>query len=471
MAGIVTEYFTLFFDASKKERVVQKVNPLARLEVSFVDPAGGYTTRTLSFAFKRIMRDDQIWRIFFAVEDITANVAMETQIREAETTKQRQFEFLLGILHVEPRELDDFIAAAREQLTTMSGALRMRQFAGATASQTAMYKQRLETVFRSVHTVKGHAQLLKFNHFVEFAHEFEDKITALRNKGSVSGEDFLGIAMTQAQLQQGIDDLVQIRSQFLALSSAVAAGKTGGSAMAAKPAPAPEPHANGVANSAPPPPPPPAPAPAAAPAGDDVLAGLGALAVKTAVMQRKRVKFEAAGFERVHFSDTARRSMRDVLVQFVRNSVTHGVELPDQRAKLGKPAGATIRVEATVDEPADRLTVTFRDDGAGLDTAKICAAAIAKGVVTEAEAAALSPGATIGLIFRPGFSTAETVTEDAGRGFGMDIVKDIVVDKLGGKLNMRTEPQKFTEFIVSLPLRAVSAESTACDVNEVSVTA
>ena len=113
---------------------------------------------------------------------------------------------------------------------------------------------------------------------------------------------------------------------------------------------------------------------------------------------------------------------------------------------------ATITIAAKTDAPPDTFAFTFRDDGRGLDPAGIKESAMKKGILNAEEAAAMSPAEAIGLIFRPGFSTAAEVTEDAGRGFGMNIVKEMVVDRLGGKVSLKSEPTRFTEFSISIPL-------------------
>jgi chemotaxis protein histidine kinase CheA len=352
--------------------------------------------------------------VFVAVDDITARYELEQQLRIAETSKERQFQFLLGVLHTAPTELDDFLTVARDQIGTMSSALRAQEFAAATAGQMAIFRQRLETVFRSVHTIKGHAQAMKLTHFVNVCHLFETKLVELRSRATLVGDDFLSVVIAQSELAKDIEELVDVRSRFVSVSAAASDGKER--------------------------------------RATDLITAVVGLIERTAEAQGKSVRVDASGFERSRLSDDVRRSIKDVLIQFARNSVTHGIETPDERAQYGKIPLASVTIAARIDPETNHFTLSFRDDGRGLDPDAIKARAVAKGLITLADAQNLPRGAAIGLIFRPGFSTTEVATDDSGRGFGMSIIKDIIVDRLGGKLTMKSEPQRFTEFKIAVPL-------------------
>jgi chemosensory pili system protein ChpA (sensor histidine kinase/response regulator) len=131
----------------------------------------------------------------------------------------------------------------------------------------------------------------------------------------------------------------------------------------------------------------------------------------------------------------------------LRNSVGHGIESADDRAAAGKAAIGTIAIH--VNQESNDVSVSFSDDGGGLHLDKIRTKAIANGVI--AEDAALSPGDAANLIFMPGFSTADQVTELSGRGIGMDIVRS-EVNSLGGRIETLTEEGAGTTFKLVLPL-------------------
>jgi chemotaxis protein histidine kinase CheA len=178
----------------------------------------------------------------------------------------------------------------------------------------------------------------------------------------------------------------------------------------------------------------------------DVTGGLETLAQRIAGECGKKVRFEVRGLELV--PNDYLRTVRAVAIQFVRNAVVHGIEDEAQRAASGKPETGTMLLEFT--RVANGVDMIFQDDGAGLIAEQIREAAVRRGTVTEEEARALDGKAVIGLIFRPGFSTQEQETKDAGRGVGLDVVWK-TVRGMGGKIAVSTAPGKYTRFKIHLP--------------------
>lgn len=139
--------------------------------------------------------------------------------------------------------------------------------------------------------------------------------------------------------------------------------------------------------------------------------------------------------------------INDPLMHMVRNSVDHGIEPADVRKAAGKPALAALRLRAF--HQAGNIVIEISDDGAGLDTEKIYRKAVAKGLVPEG--APMTPEDINLLIFQPGFSTADTVTEISGRGVGMDVVRRNI-EALRGRIEIQTVRGQGTTFAIRLPL-------------------
>ena len=138
----------------------------------------------------------------------------------------------------------------------------------------------------------------------------------------------------------------------------------------------------------------------------------------------------------------------DPLVHMVRNSVFHGIEPADARAARGKPAKGTVYLHAA--HRGNSVIIEVEDDGAGLDVEKIKAKAVAVGLIRPEQAPELPYAEALKLIFLPGFSTAERVGDQAGRGVGMDVVKR-VVESMNGHIDIETEKGVGTKFTLSLP--------------------
>ena len=139
----------------------------------------------------------------------------------------------------------------------------------------------------------------------------------------------------------------------------------------------------------------------------------------------------------------------DPMVHIIRNSIDHGVEIPAERKKAGKPEKGLIKISAYQEGSGVIIEVT--DDGKGIDASKVRAKALANGTITEEESAAMSDEEVVNLIFLPGFSMAEKVTDVSGRGVGMDAVKT-KVESLGGQFDVSTEVGTGTRVFVRLPL-------------------
>jgi two-component system, chemotaxis family, sensor kinase CheA len=142
-------------------------------------------------------------------------------------------------------------------------------------------------------------------------------------------------------------------------------------------------------------------------------------------------------------------AIAEPLTHLVRNAISHGIESPDERKKAGKPAQGTVKLNAY--HQGNQVIVEVTDDGRGIDAQKIRAKAIEMGLTTADDAAKMSEAETLNFIFRPGFSTAEQVTEVSGRGVGMDVVQS-VLHRLKASVSLETKLGQGTTFRLKLPL-------------------
>ncbi len=142
-------------------------------------------------------------------------------------------------------------------------------------------------------------------------------------------------------------------------------------------------------------------------------------------------------------------AIKDPLTHLIRNAIDHGLEDPDTRVQVGKPPVGTLVLRAY--HEGGQVVIEIEDDGRGIDVNKIKAKATEKGLITPSEAEKLSDREALALIFRPGFSTAEKVTNISGRGVGMDVVKTNV-EKLGGNIDIQTVLGSGTTVRLKIPL-------------------
>lgn len=147
--------------------------------------------------------------------------------------------------------------------------------------------------------------------------------------------------------------------------------------------------------------------------------------------------------------------LTDPLLHMTRNSIDHGIEMPEARAAAGKPREAVIRVTAV--QRGNNIIIEISDDGAGIDTGAVLRKAIERGIVTADKAGMLSREEILNFIFQPGFSTAAAVSETSGRGVGMDVVMTNVM-RLGGTISVASEAGHGTLFTLRMPLSAAIQE-------------
>ncbi|HEX5391696.1 MAG TPA: chemotaxis protein CheA [Rhodocyclaceae bacterium] len=142
-------------------------------------------------------------------------------------------------------------------------------------------------------------------------------------------------------------------------------------------------------------------------------------------------------------------ALADPLIHIVRNSLDHGLEMPEVRAAAGKSATGRLLIRAN--QESDRVLIEITDDGRGIDPEVIKRKAYEKGIIDEAQVERISDQEAINLIFAAGFSTAETITDLSGRGVGMDVVRN-AIDKVGGVVELHSQVGKGTTLRLSLPL-------------------
>ena len=162
----------------------------------------------------------------------------------------------------------------------------------------------------------------------------------------------------------------------------------------------------------------------------------------------KKVTFKISGAE-TELDKSLLEAIKDPLTHIVRNSCDHGIEAPDQRKIAGKSETGSISIRAF--HEGGHVVIEVSDDGKGLHRDKLISKAIQKGIVTEAQSKQMSDKEVCELIFHPGFSTAEKVTNVSGRGVGMDVVKTNV-EKIGGTVELTSEAGLGTTTHIKIPL-------------------
>ena len=173
----------------------------------------------------------------------------------------------------------------------------------------------------------------------------------------------------------------------------------------------------------------------------------------------KDVTFESSG-EDVELDKVIVQRVGEALTHLMRNAVDHGIEPLSERIKKGKPEAGKIKMTAEVQE--NRVLISISDDGAGLNRDRILKKGLEKGLVTPGRE--LTEAEVFALIFEPGFSTRDEITDLSGRGFGLDVVKQSLQD-MGGTIEISSEPDQGTTFKLFLPLILAMIEGLVFEVD------
>ncbi len=404
------------------EKLVKTINPLGEVEVHLDAGNGKFDTRYLQFDFHRVRVDGEMTNVLVSVSDVTARVDLANELQASQSQAQGQVDTLLGILHIDPAQLTSFLNDSNAAMKMINAVLREP------TREEGVFRKKLDTLFRQVHSVKGEAAALGLSSIESRAHAFEDDLKSLKEKPSLSGNDFLPLVIKLDELLthlQSVSELVARLSRLHSTQHDVVHTITAVLQDEKQ-------KLQGAKTDA------------------GVEATLQQLTARVARENNKEATLQCTGLDAV--PEDYRRAVKDIGVQAVRNAIVHGIEPPSARVTAGKARQGLLRL--SFQEAGDTgYKLIVEDDGQGLSTERIKEAAVKKGFITPEKALTMDTKQVFSLLFQPGFSTIETATKDAGRGVGMNLIADLT-NQMGGRVSVATSAGKFTRLTMTLP-RAV----------------
>jgi signal transduction histidine kinase len=423
-----TKYIKLLWGDRAHENLMKSINPLGQLEITMENGHGGKETRYLQFDFHRVMGPEGIKHVLCSVGDITSSVLLARELHDSQENANAQLDMMLGMLHVDPLQLVSFLDTAETGLKLVNTILKEP------ARTDGEFRKKLTGLFRELHAIKGEASALNLKSIASRVHALEDMVGECKKRPELSGNDFLPMVLKLDDLLAHLRSVREMAARLTALKDtpvglAASTGTMPAAAAAAAPAPQ--------------------PAVERAPARpvEDLAPSLQAMAERLAQDHQKRIRLTIVGLADVPARYNA--TVKDCLIQMLRNAAVHGIEPPNARRAQAKEDVGTVHVDFR--RIGESYELVFEDDGAGIAPDALKAAAVKKRLISEEDAAGMDTRQTMALIFRPGFSTQENVSMDAGRGVGMDVVARSVY-ALGGKIGVSTHPGRFTRFKIVLPV-------------------
>ncbi|MDO5686335.1 MAG: ATP-binding protein [Neisseria sp.] len=387
------------------ENLIHGLNPLRQVDMTVDDFHGSYQAKTLSFRFSRVVKNQKITKVLVNVSDLTTAVKLEKQLAQEQAQSNLQIEMISTILNTDYFAMKNFIQTSLQRLNTMNNVLQEPE-----KSAEAM-RQKIRAIYREIHSFKSESSAFHMRSFVSLAEQFEDKVRTLQDKPDLTGQDFLALTIRLEDLFNNVHLANNLHQRI----------KAEGEKSEQQ-------------------------------AADTAVNSLSPSFFEqfiTDVAQRnhKQVALTYEAWNESALPENQKNVIKDILIQLLRNAVVHGIENHNERARLGKPTQGHILV--SLDKVNDKVELMVEDDGQGIDYEAIRQKAIRHHIAPEDEVQTWNKQQLLTLLFRSGFSTAEDNNEDAGRGVGLDIIKE-QVQSVNGRLKIATVANKFTKFTITI---------------------
>lgn len=388
-------YLELLFDPKVKPALLTQLDPLKDVEITAPGTAGA--ARFLTFQITQLREAGRIKELLVTVFDVTRKVQLERELAATQEAAKSDVEDLIRVLEQEPLLLQEFLLGARARLADLNQSMRT------VGRRPEAYRTLVDDAARLIHGIKGEGAALSLTAIARQCHEMENALAPLLKRRDLSGEDLIPIVFELSKVQDQAERLHRVFARIGQASPALQQD---------------EPRLL-----------------------DAMVGNLRSLSERVALSLGKQVRLTAYVNETV-LPAGVEQVLREALPQLVRNAVVHGIELPLERQKLSKPPVGELRLDIGRAEDG-AIQVTLSDDGRGIMLPEVRQ----RVAQMRNDATQLTDTQVLGFIFDPHFSTASEVTEHAGRGVGLSLVKQIA-EKAGAKLRVMTRPHVSTQFVL-----------------------
>jgi two-component system chemotaxis sensor kinase CheA len=347
------------------------------------------------------------------MEDITAEKELKQQLLAAENLRENEMRSLFQVIQLDPMVLRDFIADAEPEFEKINGTLK---------DKNSLQQNVLVRMYQSIHAIKSNALILSLENLSERLHRLESSIKKIQGeyKEAVPFDGFLGLVLELNDAMKEIDKLkgnVSKIENFRMMSKREDKNQ--------------ETYV--------------------------LVETLSRACSKTQTALGKKVRFVAEDIDEGILEHAPRRVIKEVLTQLVRNAVYHGIETPYERTARGKDPQGEIRLSLKYQD--NQIVINLSDNGKGIDFNKIRKIALESNLLRNPEQAN-DTRYLLKVLFSPGFSTLDKADHHAGRGIGLNLVKDRVKE-MNGKISVASEPGKGTAFTIFIPLVLPAAQNVS----------
>lgn len=410
----ITEGFVeQLYNPRVKERLVDDLNPLKKVAV-FLQKNGENVKRYLDFDFARVYEGKEIKQILVNVNDITNSVQLEQKLEYERKQNDQQIQMIATVLNSDMRIVREFVRNAKKHCERINVILKSPE-----ADRVSLL-EKLDAIFREIHSLKGEASAIDVKVISNKASVFEAEIKDAQSLKELTGNDFLPLIVHLDDLIELISTIDQLSLNLKSASNVTltASPETGNAQQ------------ESVTSSQ-----------------NQIHEYYTKFVNQIAERNGKQAVIQLSVAEAVfNQASPLHDAAKEIAIQLLRNAVVHGVEAPQTRMAKNKPSQGTINL--SVQENQDILQVTVKDDGGGINYDAIRQKALTMKGLTRDMVASFEKRQLLALLFSPGFSTANSTSEDAGQGVGLDIINSRA-KQFNGKIRVDSELDKFTTFTVT----------------------
>ena len=400
-------FIKLLFKPEIKANLIGDLNPLDNVEVNIITESEGLKNKYLSFNFSRAHSPDSgtISHILVTVSDITEQVLLTRKLETIKAQNDQQMEVLTKIIHTNSDLLASYINNNFKTFNQINEELKKP------AKSKQQLFEKANMISSLIHNFKGESSAMEMDNFVNLAHNFEDSLQDIRTKESITGNDFLALTVQLNQLISQTENIYELSKKLTYVTK--------------------ESSDTPVLNTT-----------------KRNWEQLHTLTKNISKEQDKQVKLVTSGLNDEDINDDLYNTINSIILQLIRNAVSHGIEPFNERVDSEKPDTGKIDIRL-IHHAKDKLELIFQDDGAGINVEKVREQAIRQNIISEHEAELMDSKKIIALIFEPGFSTSSNIDENSGRGVGMLSIRNLV-KQWAGKILITNRQGLGTTFNITL---------------------
>ena len=438
------DYVKLLLAHTNSTAAVSDANPLECVSALMLNSDGRPEHRHFRFNFSDFLDNGRFAGILVAIHDISEPVNLSAQIQsltqKSQQSTQTTLDLLIEMLKFDRTTLKNKFVSFEKLLDEANLDLKDSGHSGVRHQTLA------DGVCKKIKLLKNEAKQFGLTELSAGAAEMAMALETLGQKAELSGNDFFSVALKLDELYDCLHHLGALLAQLPDPNAGLTAPAAAGTNDAPPPAPLvektepqTEPRVASVAKTS----------VAKSSAARFEFALIQQACIRTAEKLGKKVAVRAQNLSSETVPDRLKQTLTEILVQLIRSSLAHGLELPGARTAAGKDETGTLSLIWTAQADAG-YELVFRDDGCGLNFETIRARALALNRLTVEQAHTTEQRQLVGFIFEPGFATAIKAADNAGFGAGLDIVM-ATAKRAGGKISVGTQAGLYTQFRISFP--------------------